>query len=81
MFRTLISLILTSQSKAQVPFLRWFATDWATAEIVRIQLKNHCSYAKRVNLPEDIDNQGDVSVNDPSRESADNDGEEEDMDE
>jgi len=28
------------QSTAKVPFLRWFASDWETAEIVRIQLKN-----------------------------------------
>ena len=52
------------QSKAQVPFLRRFAADWATAEIVRIQLKNRRAYAKRVNLPEDVDNHGEVSVND-----------------
>jgi len=67
---------LIHQSKAQVPFLRRFAADWATAEIVRIQLKNRRSYAKRVNLPEDVNNQGDV--NDRSRASADDDDNEDD---
>jgi len=50
---------------------------------VRIQLKNRRSYAKRVNLPEEVDNQaqGDVSVNDRGGLSVDDDGEDEDMEE
>lgn len=43
---------------------------------MRIQLKNRRSYAKRVNLPEDVNNQGDV--NDRSRASADDDDNEDD---
>lgn len=42
---------------------------------MRIQLKNRRSYAKRVNLPEEVDNQGDVSVNDRGGFSVDDDGE------
>jgi len=45
------------KSKAQVPFLKRFAADWATAEIMRLQLKNRRAYAKRLNLPEDVGNQ------------------------
>jgi hypothetical protein len=43
------------QSKAQVPFLRRFASDWATAQIVRLQLKNRRAYKRRLDLPEDAD--------------------------
>lgn len=43
------------QSKSQVLFLRRFAADWATAQIVRLQLKNRHAYKRRLNLPEDAD--------------------------
>ena len=42
---------------------------------MRIQLKNWRSYAKHVNLPKEVDNQGDVSVNDCGGLSPDDDGE------
>ena len=67
LFRTLISLIAVKSSSP--------ISEAATAEIVRIQLENRCAYAKRVNLPEDVDNHGEVSVNDHRGVSTDDDGE------
>ena len=55
---------------------------------MRIQLKNRRSYAKRVNLPEEVDSQGDVSINhrgglsvDGGEVPMDDDGEDEGMEE
>ena len=42
---------------------------------MHIQLKNRHSYAKRVNLPEEVDSQGDVSINDRGGLSVDDGGE------
>jgi hypothetical protein len=63
------------QSKAQVPFLRRFAADWATAQIVCLQLKNRRAYKKRLSLPEDAD------TIEESGDDDDGEGEDMDMDE
>jgi len=42
-------------ARKQVPYLRRFARDWATAEIVQLILKNKWDYSKKMDLREDVE--------------------------
>jgi len=42
-------------ARKQVPYLRQFARDWATAEIVQLILKNKWDYSKKMDLREDVE--------------------------
>lgn len=48
-------MINALQARKQVPYLRRFARDWATAEIVRLILKNRRDYSKKMDLREDVE--------------------------
>lgn len=43
-----------SKARRRIPYLRRYARDWATAECVRLTLKNTRGYDRQLSLTEDV---------------------------